>query len=221
MTDPDSGLFVKGEHKRQFAYEAHTVCDKHGFVLEAVITPGNVHDSVAFDEVYDRVTEAFPEVETIVADSAYKTPHICKKVFEDGRVLSTAYKRPQTMKGGHEWWKYVYDEHYDCVLCPEHQVLSYRTTNRDGYREYRSDPKICVNCPPATCAPIPKTVSKRYSDISGRTMRNWRTTPAIRLSTENCTNGGRRPLNGSLPTQKKNTPCVILSIEAWPRCPTG
>ena len=63
------------------------------------------HDSVAFDEVYDRVTAAFPEAEAIVADSAYKTPHICKKVFEDGRVLSTAYKRPQTRKGGHEWWK--------------------------------------------------------------------------------------------------------------------
>lgn len=41
VTDPDSGLFVKGEHKRQFAYEAHTACDKHGFVLETVITPGN------------------------------------------------------------------------------------------------------------------------------------------------------------------------------------
>ena len=84
---------------------------------------------------------------TIVADSAYKTPHICKRVFEDGRVLSTAYKRPQTLKGGHQWWKYVYDEYYDCVLCPEYQVLTYRTTNRDGYREYRSDPKICANCP--------------------------------------------------------------------------
>lgn len=138
---------MKGEHKRQFAYEAHTACDKHGFVLETVITPGNVHDSVAFDEVYGRVTEAFPEVETIVADSAYKTPHICKKVFDDKRVLSTAYKRPQTMKGGHEWWKYVYDEYYDCVICPEYQPLTYRTTNRDGYREYRSDPKICAGCP--------------------------------------------------------------------------
>ena len=39
VTDPDSGLFVKGEHKRQFAYEAHTVCDKHGFVLEAKSLP--------------------------------------------------------------------------------------------------------------------------------------------------------------------------------------
>ncbi len=116
-------------------------------MLETVVTPGNIHDSVAFDEVYDNVTERFPQIETVVADSAYKTPHICKKVFADGRVLSTAYKRPQTMKGGHEWWKYIYDEYYDCIICPEYQALTYRTTNRDGYREYRSDPKICENCP--------------------------------------------------------------------------
>ena len=147
VTDPDCGLFVKGDHKRQFAYEAHTACDKYGFVMEVVVTPGNVHDSVAFDEVYDKVTQRFPEVETIVADSAYKTPHICKKIFRDDRVLSTAYKRPKTMKGGHEWWKYVYDEFYDCVICPEYQILRYSTTNRDGYRQYKSDPKICANCP--------------------------------------------------------------------------
>lgn len=146
-TDPDSGLFVKGDHKRQFAYEAHTACDKHGYILETVVTPGNVHDSVAFDDVYDKVTESFPEIETVVADSAYKTPHICKKIFDDNRVLSTAYKRPMTKKGGHEWWKYVYDEYYDCIICPEYQELSYSTTNREGYREYKSDPQICRNCP--------------------------------------------------------------------------
>ncbi|USF28334.1 IS1182 family transposase ISBcl1 [Firmicutes bacterium ASF500] len=146
-TDPESGMFQKGEHKRCFAYEAHTACDKSGYVLETVVTPGNVHDSVAFDDVYDKLIQSFPEVETVVADAAYKTPHICKKVFRDGRVLSTAYKRPTTMKGGHPWWSYVYDEYYDCVICPEYHILSYRTTNRDGYREYRSDPTICAQCP--------------------------------------------------------------------------
>ena len=44
-TDPDSGMFVKGEHERQFAYEAHTVCERHGFVLGVEVTAGNVHDS--------------------------------------------------------------------------------------------------------------------------------------------------------------------------------
>lgn len=146
ITDPESGLFVKGEHKRQFAYEAHTACDKNGFVLEAVVTAGNVHDSAAFDDVYDKLTENYPEIETIVADSAYKTPHIAKKIFDGNRVLSTAYKRPQT-KSEHEWWKYVYDEYNDCIICPEYQILNYSTTNRDGYREYKSNPNICKNCP--------------------------------------------------------------------------
>lgn len=146
-TDPECGLFVKGDHKKQFAYEAHTACDKNGFVLEVEVTPGNVHDSVAFDDVYDRLVEKYPEVKTIVADSAYKTPHICKKIFSDKRVLSTAYKRPQTMKGGHEWWKYVYDEYNDWVICPEYHELRYVTTNREGYREYKSNPRICEQCP--------------------------------------------------------------------------
>ena len=38
-------------------------------------------------------------------------------------------------------------QYYDCVICPEYQLLTYHTTNRDGYREYKSDPKICANCP--------------------------------------------------------------------------
>jgi transposase DDE domain len=121
--------------------------------METVITSGNIHDSVTFDEVYDKVTEAFSEVESIVADSAYRTPHICKKVFDDGRVLSTAYKRPQTMKWGYEWWKYVYNKFYDCVICPEYQPLKYSTTSKEDYREYKSDPGICANCPTrALCA---------------------------------------------------------------------
>lgn len=37
----------------------YTTCDEHGFVLETAVTTNNVHDSVAFDEVYDRMTEAF------------------------------------------------------------------------------------------------------------------------------------------------------------------
>lgn len=46
-TDPDCGMFVKGEHERQFAYEAHTVCDRHGMILGVEVTAGNIHDSVA------------------------------------------------------------------------------------------------------------------------------------------------------------------------------
>ena len=33
------------------------------------------------------------------------------------------------------------------MICPEYQLLKYSTTNRDGYREYKSDPQICAGCP--------------------------------------------------------------------------
>ena len=97
-TDPESGVFHKGEHKKCFAYEAHTVCDQRGYVLETEVTAGNVHDSVAFDAVFQRLTEHYPEVEVITADAGYKTPWICKQIFDSGRIPSLPYKRPMTKK---------------------------------------------------------------------------------------------------------------------------
>lgn len=39
--------------------------------------------------------------------------HTKHNIFDNGRILSTAHKRPMTKKRGHEWWKYVYDEYSD------------------------------------------------------------------------------------------------------------
>ena len=50
-TDPECGVFQKGEHKKCFAYTAQTACDEHGYVMDVTLNPGNTHDSVAFDEL--------------------------------------------------------------------------------------------------------------------------------------------------------------------------
>ena len=39
-TDPDSGVFHKGEHKKCFAYCAQTACDSHNFVLGVTVNSG-------------------------------------------------------------------------------------------------------------------------------------------------------------------------------------
>lgn len=98
------------------------------------------------DRFNDKLVEDFPEVETIVADSAYKTLHIAKKIFDDGRISSTVYKRPMSKQGFFKPYEYVYDKYFDCCICPNNAPLKYNTTNRDGYREYKSDPNICKNC---------------------------------------------------------------------------
>ena len=43
--------------------------------------------------------------------------------------------------------EYVYDEYFDCYVCPNDQVLAYHTTNRSGYREYKSCGIVCEGCP--------------------------------------------------------------------------
>lgn len=40
----------------------------------------------------------------------------------------------------------MYDEYYDQILCPEYKTLNYATTNREGYREYKSKAYICQSC---------------------------------------------------------------------------
>ncbi len=146
-TDPECGVFHKGEHKKCFAYTAQTACDKNGYVLDVTLNPGNVHDSVAFDGLYDRLCEAFPEMKHIVADAGYKTHWIAKRVVDDGRIPVLPYKRPMGKNGFFRPHEFVYDEYFDCILCPENNVLKYTTTTREGCRQFKSDPKICENCP--------------------------------------------------------------------------
>lgn len=52
------------------------------------ITPGNVHDNVAFDTVFERLTAHHPEVQEVTADAGYKTPWICKPNYDIERIPS-------------------------------------------------------------------------------------------------------------------------------------
>lgn len=144
-TDPESGWFHKGEHKEVFAYSAQVACDKYGWALAYSIEAGNVHDSQAFPALFAKLEPFHPQF--IIADSGYKTPSIAKFLLDKNITPVFPYTRPRGKKGKLRPKDFVYDDHFDCYLCPEHQLLTYRTTTREGYREYKSDPSICVACP--------------------------------------------------------------------------
>jgi hypothetical protein len=145
-TDPDSGMFVKGEHERQFAYEAHTVCERHGFVLDVEVTAGNIHDSIAWDAVYDRVSGKF-DVAFVTMDAGYKTPWIVKKTLEGGRLPILPYTSYKGSKAQYKPWEYEYDPVGDSYTCPFGGILRHTTTDKGGKRTYRTSPKHCINCP--------------------------------------------------------------------------
>ena len=144
-TDPESGWFHKGEHKEVFAYSVESACDKHGWMLGYTIHPGNEHDSKTFPAIYEKLKKFKPT--RIIADAGYKTPAIAKMLIDDGVAPIFPYKSPMTKEGFFRKYEYVYDEYYDCYICPNNQVLKYSTTNREGYREYKSNPEVCECCP--------------------------------------------------------------------------
>ena len=144
-TDPESGWFHKGEHKEVFAYSAQVACDKHGWALAYTVEAGNVHDSQAFPALFSKLEAFSPRY--IIADSGYKTPAIAHYLLQRNIIPVFPYTRPKGVRGNLRPSDFVYDAFYDCYLCPENQVLAYRTTTRAGYREYKSHPKVCVACP--------------------------------------------------------------------------
>ena len=144
-SDPESGWFHKGEHKQVFAYAIETACDKHGWILDYTVNPGNLHDSRTFKGLYDKIKNI--GIKTLIADAGYKTPAIAKLLIDDNITPLFPYKRPMTKQGFFKKTDYAYDEYYDCYICPNNHTLEYTTTNRDGYREYKSCGITCANCP--------------------------------------------------------------------------
>jgi len=147
-TDPESGCFHKGEKEKCFAYSHHTFCDKNGFVVAHITIPGNIHDSVSFFQIYNVLNSKFQDkIKNICLDAAYATPAICREIILNGHIPLMPYKRPMTGKGLFKKYEYVYDEFYDCYICPNNEVLSYSTTDKNGYKLYKSDPEKCKTCP--------------------------------------------------------------------------
>lgn len=147
-TDPESGCFHKGEKQKCFAYTHLTFCDRHGYVLQNTVAPGNMHDSVIFHNAYKELKEKYQEqIKNISLDAGFFTPAICRELIEDGIKPYLPYKRPMTKKGFFKKYEYVYDEHLDIYICPNNKDLVYTTTNRSGYKEYKSNPKDCKICP--------------------------------------------------------------------------
>ena len=90
--DPDSGMFVKGEHERQFAYVDQVACDKHGYVVSFDVNPANMHDSKAFIPfLREHLLRFKPEV--VCGDAAYINTNIAKAVLDENINFNRLFYR--------------------------------------------------------------------------------------------------------------------------------
>ena len=148
-TDKDAGYMVRDGKPKGFFYLDHrTVDGAHGIITDTHATPGNVHDSRPYLERLDRQRKRFGfDVDAVGLDAGYNSAAICHGLEERDIYGVIGYRRPTHKKGYFYKRDYVYDAAADVYICPAEQRITYSTTNRKGYREYKSDPTHCKDCP--------------------------------------------------------------------------
>jgi len=149
-SDPDSGYMVRDGKPKGFFYLDHrTVDGRHAIITDSFATPANVHDSIVYLARLDRQRRRFGlEVKAVGLDAGYATAGIARGL-EDRDILGvTGYRRPTPPKSGMmPRSRFAFEAAADGYRCPNGQLLAYATTDRNGYRHYRSDPAVCRDCP--------------------------------------------------------------------------
>jgi transposase len=148
-TDPDSGYMVRDGKPKGFFYLDHrTVDGRHAIITDTHVTPANVHDSVPYLGRLDRQSERFNfNIRAVGVDAGYAAAAITQGLEERNIYGVIGYRTPTHRDGYFYKREYRYDEKLDVYICPNGQLLPYRTTNREGYRQYHSDPAQCAHCP--------------------------------------------------------------------------
>ena len=148
-TDPDAGYMVREGKPKGFFYLDHrTVDGRHAIITDTHVTPANVHDSVPYLGRLDRQRERFGfSIRAVGVDAGYAAAAITHGLEQRNIYGVIGYRTPTHRDGYFYKRDYKYDEKLDVYICPNGQLLSYRTTNREGYRQYHSDPQQCSRCP--------------------------------------------------------------------------
>ena len=149
-TDPQSGYMVRDGKPKGFFYLDHrTVDGRLGIITDTYATPANVHDSIVYLGRLDRQRERFGfDVSAVGLDAGYATSGIARGLEERGIPGVIGYRRPTPPRPGMmASGQFRYEAATDGYRCPQGQLLNYATTDRTGYRHYKSDPNICRSCP--------------------------------------------------------------------------
>ncbi|WAG68635.1 IS1182 family transposase [Clostridium sp. CF011] len=148
-TDPDSGYMMRDGKPEGFSYLDHrTVDSRHNIITDVYVTPGNINDVDPYIDRLDVQIKKFNfNTKYVGADAGYATNLICKELYERELKSVMGYRRSPHTKGMYTKNKFQYVKEQDIYVCPDLRALHYKTTTREGYKEYVGNAKYCEICP--------------------------------------------------------------------------
>lgn len=147
-TDPESGYMVRDNKPKGFFYLDHrTVDSRENIITDVHVTPGNVNDVEPIISRVDVQKKKFGfDINFIGLDAGYFTNLVLKKLIARNIKPAVAYRLGPHTKGIYTKTFFRYDKDEDIYYCPNNMCLKYKTTTRQGYREYVSNARNCSYC---------------------------------------------------------------------------
>nr|WP_255547700.1 IS1182 family transposase [Crassaminicella indica] len=149
ITDPDSGFMHRDRKPKGFFYLEHRTVDAENNIITGVnVTPGNINDATPYLQILDEQIEKYGfEVKFVGLDAGYFTAPICKGLNDRNIQGAIGYRLGPHKKGKFTKNRFQYVDEWDVIMCPNLYPMHYKTTTRQGYREYISDKNNCSECP--------------------------------------------------------------------------
>ncbi|ABK60462.1 IS1182-like element ISCno1 family transposase [Clostridium novyi] len=147
-TDPDSGYMVRDGKPKGFFYLDHrTVDGKYNIITDVHVTPGNINDVDPYVKRIETQIEKFNfNTKYLVADAGYSTNPICKQISDKNYQGVFGFRLGPHVKGKYTKYRFQYVKELDGYVCINNCFLKYRTTTREGYKEYLSNAEHCAYC---------------------------------------------------------------------------
>ena len=148
-TDPESGQQSREGKPDGFHYSEHrTVDSKNNVIVNVHVEPANVNDVTPIPEILREIKGRLGYLPKYMGlDAGYHTAWIAHHLEKNGIQGVIGNRRHTHKTATYGKYRFRYDPYFDAYICPEHKHLYWRTTTREGYRQYYSDSKTCKECP--------------------------------------------------------------------------
>lgn len=156
-TDPECGMFHKGEKERQLAYSVQTAVDENGYIIDCETVAGSMNDNQSGAAFVDRLTDEHPNTKHVVMDAGYTSPVLLDILISKGIQPVVPYQKPKgrnLLEKKAEEDKFYYSKNYfkyqedkNIYLCPYGKQLTYRGMDTQGYYSYQTKTSDCRECP--------------------------------------------------------------------------
>ena len=149
LTDPDSGQQTREGKPDGFHYSEHrTVDSKNNVIVNVHVEPANVNDITPVPTILKEIERRLGQLPKYMGfDAGYHSAWIAH-LLEKNKIQGViGYRRHTHKEKVFGKYRFRYEPYFDAYTCPEGKHLYWKTTNREGYREYWSNSKECAHCP--------------------------------------------------------------------------